>query len=206
MKAPKSMEISVNQLVSESKKAICGKGYDFGLALDISKAFEMLAIHDFDITSPVIDFLRQDEMTHDRILTSADEVHVKGVSGALSVIGAMDIFLSRDFKKLTFDRLQHAHISLGLIAMRQSSYFGSFALSSGEMLSDLLMAKTALPSAALEVVKISHRTAKQISWPARIYIGDEGYELLKAFAHKTYVPSSQASRASGAGAGLTDND
>ena len=200
------MEISVNQLVSESKKAICGKGYDFGLALDIAKAFELMAIHDFDITSMIVEFLSQDEARHDEILTSTDEVHVTGKAGALSVIGAMDLFLSRDFKKLTFDNLQHPPLSLGLIAMRQSPYFGSFALSSGEMISDLAETKTALPSAALSLVKKAYQPTMLSSWPARIYMGDEGFELLKAFAHKTYVPSSEASRAAGAGAGLTDND
>ena len=200
------MEISVNQLVSESKKAVCGKGYDFGLALDIAKAFELLAIHKFDITSSIISFLTQDDAVHDRLLTTADELHVKGTSGALSVIGAMDLFLSRDFKKLTFDNLQNSDLSLGLIAMRQSPYFGSFALSTGAGLSDVLDRQTTLPSKDVSVVKTSYQAGRDSSWPARIHIGDEGYELLKAFAHKTYVPSSEASRAAGAGAGLTDND
>jgi hypothetical protein len=37
-------------------------------------------------------------------------------------------------------------------------------------------------------------------------IGDEIWEALSAFAHRTYVPASEASRLKGAGAGLTDND
>jgi len=37
-------------------------------------------------------------------------------------------------------------------------------------------------------------------------IGDEIWEALGRFAHRTYVPATEASRLKGAGAGLTDND
>ncbi len=37
-------------------------------------------------------------------------------------------------------------------------------------------------------------------------IDPEAREILERFAHRTYVPASEASRLSGAGAGLTDND
>ena len=37
-------------------------------------------------------------------------------------------------------------------------------------------------------------------------IADEIWEALSVFAHRTYVPATEASRLKGAGAGLTDND
>ncbi len=42
--------------------------------------------------------------------------------------------------------------------------------------------------------------------PGAVDIADEIWEALSAFAHRTYVPASEASRLKGAGAGLTDND
>ena len=36
--------------------------------------------------------------------------------------------------------------------------------------------------------------------------GAESIDLLETLAHQTYVPATQASRESGAGAGLTDDD
>lgn len=48
--------------------------------------------------------------------------------------------------------------------------------------------------------------------PAHLYqlgpvdIADEIWEALSGFAHRTYVPATEASRLKGAGAGLTDND
>lgn len=49
--------------------------------------------------------------------------------------------------------------------------------------------------------EITHR------WqPGAVDIADEIWEALSAFAHRTYVPASEASRLKGAGAGLTDND
>ncbi len=45
------------------------------------------------------------------------------------------------------------------------------------------------------------------SWQrGAVDIADEIWEALSAFAHRTYVPASEASRLKGAGAGLTDND
>lgn len=41
---------------------------------------------------------------------------------------------------------------------------------------------------------------------SRCVITDLVYAQLQAYAHKTYVPSTAAARAEGAGAGLTDND
>ena len=201
------MDLSINQLVSETKKALCGKGYDFGTALDIAKAVELLALYQFDISPSVTDMLTQDESRHDRLSeTDNNELAFSGCSGLLSVIGAMDIFLSKDCNHLSFTHLQHPCLSLGLIAIRQSPYFGSFALSSGEALSDALKSKTPLPRHDLTLVKNSYQHAEPVSWPARVGIDDTAYELLKTFAYKTYVPSSETSRVAGAGAGLTDND
>jgi hypothetical protein len=42
--------------------------------------------------------------------------------------------------------------------------------------------------------------------PGAVDIAGEIWEALSAFAHRTYVPASEASRLKGAGAGLTDND
>ena len=201
------MEISVNQLVSETKKAICGKGYDFGIALDIAKAVELIACHDLDMSASLADFLEQDDSPHDALsITSHLQIDVRGCSGLLSVIGAMDIFLSQDYEKLCFENLQHPLLSYGLIAMRQSPYFGGFALATGEGILEGLAQGASLPSAPVTVIKCAYQPVTRMSWPARIRLEDNVYELLKAFAHKTYVPSSQASRAAGAGAGLTDND
>ena len=42
--------------------------------------------------------------------------------------------------------------------------------------------------------------------PGAVDISDEIWEALGRFAHRTYVPATEASRLKGAGAGLTDND
>ncbi|MEM9472532.1 MAG: hypothetical protein AAGA00_11250, partial [Pseudomonadota bacterium] len=50
------------------------------------------------------------------------------------------------------------------------------------------------------------RQASHCWQPGAVDIADEIWEALSAFAHRTYVPASEASRLKGAGAGLTDND
>ena len=58
-----------------------------------------------------------------------------------------------------------------------------------------------LASSALDASKITHSSC----W-GPVDIADEIWEALSAFAHRTYVPATEASRLKGAGAGLTDND
>ena len=200
------MELSVNQLVSETKKAACGKGYDFGIALDIAKAVEMLALFQFDISPAVTDLLANEDKAADAIAIDDKHIIVSGSAGLISVIGAIDLFLSKDYQSLSFEALQNPCLSLGLIAMRQSSYFGGFGLSTGMAISEMLLQRISLDAQSVRIVKTDFMALSPAQWPARISIDDEAYALLKTFAYKTYVPSSEASRAAGAGAGLTDND
>lgn len=201
------MDLSVNQLVSEMKKAVCGKGYDFGIALDIAKAVELLAPYPFDLSSALTDFLQNEDSKAGRVSIKDEQaITVSGCAGLLSVIGAMDLFLSKDYQSLSFEEVQNPCLSLGLITMRQSPYFGGFGLSSGVSVSMMLQQGQLLASHSVMIEKTAFAPLPITDWPARISIDDDAYGMLKTFAHKTYVPSSEASRAAGAGAGLTDND
>ena len=201
------MDLSINQLVSETKKAACGKGYDFGIALDIAKAVELLAPYPFDLSSALTDFLENEDGRATRFSVKDEKaITVLGSAGLLSVIGAMDLFLSKDYQSLSFEEVQNPCLSLGLIAMRQSPYFGSFALPSGMSVCVMMQQGRLLALQSVMIEKTAFAPLPMTDWPARISIDDDAYALLKTFAHKTYVPSSEASRAAGAGAGLTDND
>jgi hypothetical protein len=53
---------------------------------------------------------------------------------------------------------------------------------------------------------LSRGDRRAVSLPARIALDADTQGALAAFAARTYVPQSESSRLSGAGAGLTDND
>ena len=53
---------------------------------------------------------------------------------------------------------------------------------------------------------LSRGDRRAVSLPARIALDADTQGALAAFAARTYVPQSETSRLSGAGAGLTDND
>ncbi len=59
-------------------------------------------------------------------------------------------------------------------------------------------------------VEISCRTGGpsggEAPQPTRLIVGDDRWTAAEELAHRTYVPASEHSRHSGAGAGLTDND
>ena len=63
-----------------------------------------------------------------------------------------------------------------------------------------------VPGAAPGVVSVSARAQAMPAEETRAHVSDDVMEALLAFAARTYAPATEQSRASGAGAGLSDND
>ena len=69
--------------------------------------------------------------------------------------------------------------------------------------------ETGFDSLSAGIIKIRSGSIVQCASPSvcrRIDINDTDLEMLEQYAHRTYVPATEESRMSGAGAGLTDND
>ncbi|MEP4198719.1 MAG: hypothetical protein ABJL99_24100 [Aliishimia sp.] len=108
----------------------------------------------------------------------------------------------------------------------QAAHFGrvvAYHLTANRSADALSSALDALPSGPIQTLPVttdesdvcalatSYREAllpaqQRPDLPARLLCPEALLSQMQKLAHKTYVPSSQGSRASGAGAGLTDND
>lgn len=203
--------LSVNQLVSETRKAMLGKGNSFGVADDISRAIEWLASFEHVPSDELYRYLSNpQDNTPQRPHHEDGEISLAGDIGLLDVMAVLDFAGAYQAGTLTLSGLIYPMISLGLIALRAAPPTGSYHDNTGQALSALVRTINDKPAARLsDTISLHHRPYHKdvpAAWPGRVLIEARSYDLLKKMAYETYVPSSELSRAAGAGAGLNDND
>ena len=196
------IQLSVNQLVSETRKAMLGKGYGFGASDDVARAIEWLAGFNIIPSDELLDLMhapcegRPDapDVTGDRLIIRQARIH--------DMLACLDCAEAHEAQALQLINLQYPLINIGLTALRATPPMGQFLPEDGTPLSVLCQK---LPD---EIILYHHAYERDMpaQWPARISIDERCYEMLKKMAFETYVPSSEQSRAAGAGAGLNDND
>ena len=208
--------LSVNQLVSETRKAMIGKGYSFGVSDDIARAIEWLAgfgVVPSDelvrlVQAPVEERVQKPEIAGTTISQRGRAV------GIYDVMAALDFCEAYEAAELAISGLIYPVISCGLIAKRATPPLGQFVDAAGQNLSQICQmpqmqeAQEAQEMGRPDLIlqRVPFRPYALHRWPARITIDDAAYQMLKTIAFETYVPSSDQSRAAGAGAGLNDND
>lgn len=207
------MELSVNQLVSEVKKAVIGKGLSYGMAEDIAAATHYLCGYHIVADAEIAAFLQSETHSHPSFTFDKTKRTIKLSATATlpSLIAAMDYLIAGQADEIEMEMPHYPFLSLGLIGIRQSSHFGSFGIvANGDdgqpNIAEYLSEKTAPKASSYFIVKHPFHPEKRPSFPARITVDKNAYEVIGSFAFRNYVPSSQASRLAGAGAGLNDND
>lgn len=196
-------QLSVNQLISEARKAALGKGYSFGQADDIARAIEWLAGFGYVPSDEIIRLLdAPQEGAPLRPIRQKQTIIQEGQLGLVDVMAALDFYEAYDARALVLSALSYPAISCGLIAKRASQPLGQFVDENGAMLSMICQDAPAM----LSLRGTDFTADVPHAWPARILIEDAAYQMLKRCAFETYVPSSDQSRSAGAGAGLNDND
>ena len=197
------VSLSVNQLISETRKAALGKGYSFGQADDIARAMEWLAGFGHvpsDEIARLLDAPQEDTPQRPQMQEAC--LVQQGQIGLVDVMAALDFYDAYQAEALLLSQLIYPVISCGLIARRAALPVGQFVDEKGAMLS--VICQDAPTN--LTLYRTDFITDSPARWPARISIDADAYQMLKRCAYETYVPSSDQSRAAGAGAGLNDND
>ena len=199
----KSLSLSVNQLVAETRKACLGKGVSFGMADDIAKAVQILAQHHIVPEQELVSYLNAPlESAPQMPLYEGHALHLTGIVGLADIVAALDFVAAYQAKTLMISSMSYPRLSLGLLIVFQAPHIGSFQDQKGQLISSLFA--TSADSLLLNVT--DYRAMAPQNWPARITLSSAAYETLKTHAFETYVPSSDQSRSAGAGAGLNDND
>lgn len=200
------MQLSANQLYAELKKAFCGAGYDFASADDIAQAGQYMAQRGHDISHEVSAALDEGYLMAKPPSKGGDSWQLPSPATLPDMLAGRDFYLSDDSLSLHCEALCYPLLSHGLMALAQSPYFGSFATADGPRLTALCEGQDKIIPQSLMLRKAAFQASTTLSVPVRVAVSDNCYELIAHYAYKTYVPSSEASRAAGAGAGLTDND
>ena len=209
---------SLNEIDTMLQKASKGAGLPVGLAEDIARAGAWLAARGHDGVRAVLTAIRGGISLPVPLLPLKDRgiVVFKGACIAVCGPSVIDILTgdgSTDEVRLI--NVDSPLLIIGLAGVASQNYglemtigFGNgskASLSSGN-----LVLSGSMPAAGTDVLitcrKLGYTTPKARIEGRGVVVDEEIWREVKALAARTYVPSSEASRARGAGAGMVDND
>jgi hypothetical protein len=201
------MQVSLNEIQVESRKAARGAGLSWGLAEEAGQAMAWLAEQGVDAVPALLDVLAQVSVASDDspIRIGAEIVDRAGELAADTELSFRQI--RQPILILPFLAMAARLIGRGLILQHAA---GRWAVAPDAVEQAVLQAAagqqqiTAVSCHAdSSRVVASARRAQSI---IRLDIEEVVWRRLQAFAHMTYVPASDLSRRLGAGAGTIDND
>lgn len=203
---------SQNEVAALLKKAALGAGFPTGLADDLAAAGVALARRGQSGAAVVLDALLAGFSASD----APETVGVRLTFGSccLAAVGAsaFDLLVAKPSRPVEFTEVAHPMLLLGLAAAAAERTGWTFRLASGDGSSvDVNPQESAASTSLPDPVVITVLSATRSDEPPVVSflpvdVDDEAFSRLSVLAARTYVPATEASRLSGAGAGLTDND
>ena len=206
---------SLNEISAVLRKAAIGSGFDVGRAQDIAAAGCWLISSGRDGAAAVLQAIEGGPRS---ITFDGENSHFHNMHVASCGLAAVDIVEGSDRFVVSFDPLDVPELLLGFIGVASGANDNDYTLAFGSKGGVLLCVE---PDTSLDDF-FGDKAAKMTLWTIRqgVMISQddqasqvEGHRIdldtwvkLLDLAHKTYVPASEASRLSGAGAGLVDND
>ena len=210
------MRLTLYEIETTTRKASIGAGLPHGLGEDIGSAVAWLAGRNYDGIGAALKSIRAG-MSKVK-MSVADKGIMNFPDVSIAVCGPSVIDLLTGEKSCTEAHLHKPDSVILLfgfagVAASQRSYIFHFDFSNGTKVrvsSNKVVENGEVPSSSCDVVVRCYEDKQGLS-PTPMPLGgvevnNETWSELVALAAKTYVPESNASRAAGAGAGLTDND
>lgn len=215
------MQVSANEVYQTARKACLAAGYLPDRAEDVSLASCWLQYAGFNGCGE-LDLLLAQEI--EKNLTAPVQLqlqvknsclHVAKLRPAYEGIAAIDWLLaSGDAAQIHIDKIEHPLVVAALLWRAGLLYQKQFQIQA-----DGLAMPVLLPEAGLDRLKeigtlsgkVVIQVNAEISLPITVPAGpsevdEKTWERLNNLAAQTYVPETESSRLSGAGAGLVDND
>lgn len=201
------MQLSLNEIQVESRKAARGAGLSWGMAEEVGYATSWLVERGIDALPPLLEVLRSRSDTDQvsdplRIGTMiADHAHALGADEQLAFLQMRHPILVLPFLAIAARQcnraitLQHEDGTWSLLPQREDP--------------GLLIAaskRTRIVAITCKAEDLPLRLETQRVRSNRLDVDDAVWHRLQDLAHRTYVPATEASRQSGAGAGRIDND
>jgi len=215
------MQVSANEVYQTARKACLAAGYLQDRAEDVALASCWLHYAGFNGCGELERMLAA-EMEEN--LTARPQLHLHIDNACLHItrlrpayegIAAIDWMLaSGNAAQVRIDKILHPLMVAGLLWRAGLIYQQQFRLAADGLSSAILLPDNA-PGQLAEisalsggaVIQISPDISGQMHAPAGPFDVDEQiWQRLNKLAAQTYVPETESSRLSGAGAGLVDND
>lgn len=217
------MSWSLNEVESLARKAACGAGFSWGLADEAGKAARWVSAAGWPGLEALADHLnRMDGQEHAAHAPRIDADPWIATQGELCPIttGAVLCDLARDWaqgRTLNLGPVAHPMMLVPFIALAADAQDSALRLSWDGMaivhmagLTDVSFTDAkALTRRSVDRVNLSttqERPTGTLIRGFRVESAQTAIDVLLGLAARTYAPETEASRLSGAGAGLTDND
>lgn len=216
------MNVSLNEIEVLAKRASRGAGYAWGIAEESGKATRWLAAHGFASLETLLDLLKHKDSKSvgDAIPVATNNVW-HAPSGELCPLVAGTILCDRmeivaEGRDLVFGSVLHplfvvpfaamaAKISDATFEMRWDGIVMVVAARKVSMVrGDINQARSCTQTVSIRRVEID--ILDPVERLTHCSVDETIWARLNEFAHRTFAPATQASRLSGAGAGLSDND
>jgi len=212
---------SLGEIEAQCKKAARGAGMAWGMAEEAGKSARWLAAQGLDGPLILANWLNEMPLTGRGALDCEDDVWAAR-NGVMCPITAGTLVADRaaDLAKSPMKLTKVAHPALMLFALQASAAWLNMPLSIrwagfrarlAPQHAPVWSGDTRAPNAALITCMVddaqpADAVVEPIWFPQRISLNPDSWSALETLAARTYVPASAASRAVGAGAGLSDND
>ncbi|QGG80435.1 DUF3726 domain-containing protein [Litorivicinus lipolyticus] len=209
------MNLSLNEVEALVKKACRGSGLNWGASAEVARCMRWLVRYQPDSLAALLALLRRnDQIGHAEVspiqLQSPWRAPCGRLSGIMAGLSLCDMALAIDAEPIGLHQVDAPLVLLGLLARAARTRGGVLQMScaTGCALTDghgLLIAGDFSPSESLQISLVD-AVVPPSQGASRLVINPEVLAGLNAFCARTYAPATAQSRASGAGAGVTDND
>lgn len=209
--------MSLNEVEALAKKATRGAGYPWGLAEEAGKAVRWLCAADIDGCAALAGLMSESDgmSLPDRTPRPGTVWTSPGnrLCPLLAGVALSDFADSLAEHEIRLENVARPILLAPFAALSAQCLKAPVALEwdDARVATDgasLAVAGDIGAASASVVVKIGSRPERGEAQPARSRAapGTETLETLNRLSHRTYAPATEASRLSGAGAGLSDND
>lgn len=208
------MIVSQSQVLAMVRKAAVGSGLNAGVAIDLARAAVWLCAHGFDAVGSAVRAL-DGELAP--TLARSDDGSAWVAERARVAVDArvgLDLIAAGAAPGgITYLAPDVPLVLVGAAAVTSREQGGAFVLRWDNSTSCVVSGGTVRGEivTAAASVHVALAEADDADGPAivpvdQIEVDAAQWERVSALAARTYVPSTEASRTAGAGAGLTDND
>jgi len=209
------MNYSLNEMEATAKRATRGAGYPWGLAEEAAKAARWLCVQGLDGSAEMARVLERKFAEHPAKHRPQSLDGVWQAEGDLCPLAA-GALLSDCAQRLKAAPIEMQQVFAPSVLLPFAAGAAKRLGGSVHVAFDDVVAVTdgtnlelqgKLPEAVQRVV-VSQcaETVKPSRLLTRSHPSAQSWDILNRFAHKTYAPATEESRALGAGAGLSDND